>query len=111
MGERRNGLYYFQHQLQISSVNAVNLTADLWHRRMGHPAGQIVKTLFHTNDSVTFPCDICFRAKQTRNSFTLSDNKSSAIFDLIHCDLWGPYNTPATCGAKSFLTIVDDFSR
>ncbi|CAH9112462.1 unnamed protein product, partial [Cuscuta epithymum] len=107
MGERRNGLYYLQHQSQTSSVNAVTLTADLWHRHMGHPAGQIVKSLFRTTDNVIFPCDICFRAKQTRNSFSLSANKSSGIFELIHCDLWGPYSTPSSCGAKSFLTIVD----
>ena len=33
------------------------------------------------------------------------------IFELIHCDLWGPYRTVSSCGASYFLTIVDDFSR
>ena len=46
-------------------------------------------------------CDICFQSKQTREVFPQSLNKSSAIFDLIHVDLWGPYR----------ITIVDDFSR
>ena len=43
--------------------------------------------------------------------FYESLNKSSAPFDLIHVDLWGPYRVPSSCGAVYFLTIVDDFSR
>lgn len=33
------------------------------------------------------------------------------VFQLIHCDLWGPYRTTAFCGARYFLTIVDEYSR
>lgn len=32
-------------------------------------------------------------------------------FELIHCDLWGPYRTTSICGSKYFLTILDDFTR
>lgn len=56
-------------------------------------------------------CDICFRAKQCRTEFSLSINKSSEIFELIHVDLWGPYRTQSLCGSYYFLTVVDDFSR
>lgn len=38
-------------------------------------------------------------------------NKTSFIFELVHCDLWGPYRVQTTQGWKYFLTIVDDFSR
>lgn len=43
--------------------------------------------------------------------FHSSNNKSDEIFDLIHCDLWGPYREPSICNAYYFLTIVDDNSR
>jgi len=56
-------------------------------------------------------CDICHRAKQSRNSFPLTENTASNLFEMIHCDLWGPYRTTSSCGAGYFLTIVDDFSR
>jgi hypothetical protein len=56
-------------------------------------------------------CDVCQRAKQRRDKFFVSENKTFGIFDLIHCDLWGPYRTVSSCGASYFLTIVDDFSR
>ena len=55
-------------------------------------------------------CDVCYRAKQTRNRFPISDNKASELFELIHCDIWGPYRVKTSCGASYFLTIVDDAS-
>jgi len=55
-------------------------------------------------------CDVCHHAKQRRAPFSLSDNRASNIFDLIHCDIWGKYHTPSTCGAHYFLTIIDDQS-
>ena len=32
-------------------------------------------------------------------------------FEIIHCDLWGKYHTPSSCGAIYFLILVDDYSR
>ena len=54
--------------------------------------------------------EVCFRAKHTKEKFSLSEHKASNAFELIHCDLWGPYKTPSTCGAFYFLTIIDDYS-
>ena len=33
------------------------------------------------------------------------------MFDLVHCDLWGPFSVPTIEGYKYFLTIVDDYFR
>lgn len=54
---------------------------------------------------------MCFRVKQTGLPFPDSSNKVDAVFYLIHCDLWGPYQTTAFCGTRYLLTIVDDYSR
>ncbi|MDD0148375.1 DDE-type integrase/transposase/recombinase, partial [Shigella flexneri] len=56
-------------------------------------------------------CDVCLRAKQTRDVFPDSINRANCAFELIHCDVWGPYRVKSSCGAAYFLTIVDDFSR
>ena len=56
-------------------------------------------------------CDICFRAKQTRDVFFESCNKTTKCFELIHVDVWGPYRVPSSSGAVYFLTIVGDYSR
>ena len=67
---------------------------------------------FSTNKSLAHsPCDTCFRAKQTREVFYQSLNKTKECFEMIHCDVWGPDRVQSSCGARYFLTIVDDFSR
>ncbi|KAJ9557475.1 hypothetical protein OSB04_012089 [Centaurea solstitialis] len=39
------------------------------------------------------------------------NNRCSENFDLIHCDIWGPFHIPGSHGHKYFLTLVDDHSR
>ena len=89
---------------------------DLWLARLGHPSFKVTKLVpaidvRKNSEILNKHCDTCYRAKHTRDSFPLSDNKSSNLFELIHCDLWGPYRIGSSCGAYYFLTIVDDFSR
>lgn len=56
-------------------------------------------------------CDICHYSKQKRLSFSPSTHVSNKSFELIHCDLWGPFTTCTLDGFKYFLTIGDDFTR
>lgn len=86
------------------------------HRRLGHPSSQHLSYVISTSSNSKIKkeldsCDVCFRAKQTRTVFPLSENKEDDLFGLIHCDLWGPYTKSASSGAHYFLTIVDDHSR
>ncbi|XP_071712432.1 uncharacterized protein [Rutidosis leptorrhynchoides] len=57
------------------------------------------------------PCEVCLRAKQSREPFPLSEHVSVSLGDLIHVDLWGPYKVTSREGFKLFLTIVDDYTR
>ena len=66
---------------------------------------------FVSKPASSSPCDTCFRAKQTREVFYESMNKTTECFSLIHVDVWGPYRVHSSCGAVYFLTIVDDYSR
>ncbi|KAJ8645102.1 hypothetical protein MRB53_006850 [Persea americana] len=118
VGEQREGLYFLKGVATVRVYKTTGIASlELWHRRMGHPSSRIVDLISEvSNDSrsnsvKTKPCDICFRAKQTREMFFPSENKAKECFDLIHCDLWGGYRIPASCGAVYFLTIVDDCSR
>lgn len=89
----------------------------MWHSRLGHPSSRItslipgVRSVSSDNEVLFQNCDVCLRAKQTRQCFPDSSNNAKEVFDLIHCDLWGPYRTTAFCGSRYFLTIVDDYSR
>ena len=53
-------------------------------------------------------CTICPLAKQKCLSFHPNNHVASNIFDLIHCDIWGPFHTPTHAGHKFFLSSVDD---
>lgn len=33
------------------------------------------------------------------------------VFELIHCDIWGPYKIKTHAACAYFLTIVDDYSK
>ncbi|XP_074288382.1 uncharacterized protein LOC141613544 [Silene latifolia] len=117
VGELRDGLYWIRACSVSAGIHQVSASGsrDLWHRRLGHPSDHVVKTIIPFASSLNFNkdwvCDVCHLAKQHRNSFSNNEQRALDIFDLIHCDLWGPYRIPSSCGAKYFLTIVDDFSR
>jgi hypothetical protein len=116
-GSLRNGVYVFKgmEQGMAYATNQHDATA-LWHCRMGHPSTQslqqlscLIKCSFDFNKINC--CDICHKSKQCRLSFSQSMNKAERPFDLIHCDLWGKYNTASSNGSHYFLTLVDDHTR
>ncbi|XP_074305338.1 uncharacterized protein LOC141640433 [Silene latifolia] len=110
----RDGLYYFSVVGRSAGVHRVSVadSFDLWHKRLGHPSPKIVNllpTVSKPINSSSFdsPCDVYHHAKQVRHSFTLSDNKASDIFELVHCDLWGAYRTFSSCGANNEPSLFD----
>ncbi|XP_071738856.1 uncharacterized protein [Rutidosis leptorrhynchoides] len=80
---------------------------------LGHPAEpvmQVLKESLGFGNDIISPCDVCHKAKQTREPFPLSDHVSTSIGELVHLDVWGPYKVTTREGFRFFLT-VDDFSR
>ena len=69
------------------------LDVDLWHSRLGHPAKDIVSTVFSLcNPSVSRSsklsfCKACQQAKSHRLPFPVSVSRASKPFELIHSDL------------------------
>lgn len=70
-----------------------------------------VKLSSRAFDLLSTSCEVCLLSKQTRQNFPVSSNKANKGFDLIHCDLWGPYQSAAVYSSHYFLTIVDEHSR
>ncbi|XP_065620096.1 uncharacterized protein LOC136063519 [Quercus suber] len=99
-------------------VNNVKIPASIWHSRLGHPSDAKISVLknvlpdLHFNKSVSNQiCEICPLAKHKRIPFPFPNHVSEFPFDLIHCDIWGPYVVPTVAGHRYFLTIVDDCTR
>ncbi|KAJ9555731.1 hypothetical protein OSB04_010345 [Centaurea solstitialis] len=102
------GLYALKIEDSCRSNAAINLASvETWHRRLGHPSTTNKHSLANNND----PCMVCPLAKQKRLPFVSLNNMSKEAFDLIHCDVWGPFHTHSYQGYRFFLTIVDDYSR
>ncbi|XP_074318154.1 uncharacterized protein LOC141654946 [Silene latifolia] len=115
----------FANNISISSIvcnsgfsfSAATVLDDvaLLHARLGHSSLSTLKhvipgsILNKTNSSLH--CDTCLLAKHHKMPFPISQTVTSAVFDLVHIDLWGPYRVKTLTGASYFLTIVDDFSR
>jgi len=96
---------------QVSTSNSNNL----WHFRLGHLSDSRIKLLQHIipdcNVVSNKCCSVCPLAKQHRLPFHVSTSISKQSFDLIHCDIWGPFSVKSTNGSQFFLTIVDDYTR
>ena len=56
-------------------------------------------------------CYICPLAKHKRLPFVSHNHMSHIPFDLVHCDIWGPYHVSTCSGYTYFLTVVDDCTR
>ncbi|XP_071695153.1 uncharacterized protein [Rutidosis leptorrhynchoides] len=104
----------------FTSINSNNknmcyASTSLWHCILRHPATQVLKLLKNSiginPNSDSDVCDVCHKAKQSRDPFPLSDHTSSKIGELVHLNVWGPYRVNSYYGFKFFLTIVDAFSR
>lgn len=50
-------------------------------------------------------------AKMTKLAFPTRNSHALNTFDLIHTDIWGPYEVPTRGKFRFFLTLVDDHSR
>jgi len=129
LGKATRGLYLLQHRVPppfvltassksfsfIPSVEFTSFNADLWHFHLGHLSYAKFSLLNNLVSGLPANkakcCDICHFSKQKRLSFPTSAHVSHCVFDLVHCDLWGPFSVPIIEGYKYFLIIMDYYSR
>nr|XP_023882015.1 uncharacterized protein LOC111994377 [Quercus suber] len=92
----------------VSCNNTTVSNSVLWHNRMGHPSSSRLHLISSTIPDVIFcdkelpVCTVCPLAKQKRLPFPNENNICSSIFDLVHCDIWGPFSVPSINGYKLF---------
>ncbi|GJR90330.1 ribonuclease H-like domain-containing protein [Tanacetum coccineum] len=107
-GDQCEGLYYYNNQGIKSNNSSLGyqrlLSQHDWHCRLGHLAEPVMNVLKNNlqidkKDNVVC-CEICQRAKQTRELFPLSDHISKCLGDLVHLDLWGPYKVATSEGFR-----------
>lgn len=93
-----------------STITINNVDAHTFHSQLGHLLDQRLVNLqeklhctvsrLHKNN----PCYICPLVKQRKLHFVSHNNMASSPFDLIHCDIWGPFDVIAHAGHQ-FLSL------
>jgi len=61
------------------------VSLDLWHQRLGHPSIQAIKIVSSIDlkkgtEILNKCCDVCQRAKQTKNKLPVSNFRESDTF-------------------------------
>ena len=112
---RKVGRMFEVHDLkihsQVVSTTTITATPSQVENSLSHL--QLLASRRHLG-SVQFQkvnCTSCHFGKQKKLPFNNSDSFSSAPFDLIHSDIWGPVPVLTEGGSKYFVIFVDDFSR
>ena len=136
VGKLHNNLYLLQVSPDCTSISGVssilqsvfdsfvNFVSNapvvskpfLWHLRLGHVYDNKLNTLHsHFPNVIQFQsnkdCVLCPIAKQKKLPFPSFNHISSNAFDIVHCDVWGPFVKPTQEGFKYFLTLVNDATR
>lgn len=98
-----NGLYLIGKDISLNSLMSVKSTSSnneqksmLWHDRLGHAPLEVLRHLDFLRQEIRHinqnKCEACIRAKQIRLPFSSSTSKIACCFELVHIDVWGPYN-------------------
>ena len=127
-GHRKGGLYVLDElkvpvvaastpDLSSFCLNKDSSSFYLWHSRLGHVSAPRLKFLaskgclgnLHAHD--ISDCSGCKLAKFTALPFNPSISFSTAPFQLIHSDVWGPAPVVTKGGSRYYVSFIDDYTR
>ena len=106
--------------LRSFACNVVSSGNKMWHRCLGHPNSDILRTLFYSgllgnkacsSIDLSFDCTSCKLGKSKVLHFPYHASRASQCFELIHSDVWGIAPVVSHAHYKYFVTFIDDFSR
>ncbi|GJV87666.1 retrovirus-related pol polyprotein from transposon TNT 1-94 [Tanacetum coccineum] len=126
---RQGDLYVLDHfrdihgtassSVDLSSfwLNRFSSAFYLWHSWLGHVSGSRLRFLASTGalgklDAHDISnCSGCKLAKFLALPFSNSISSSTAPFDIVHSDVWGPSSVSTKGGSKYYVSFIDGFTR
>ncbi|CAI7894628.1 unnamed protein product [Closterium sp. NIES-54] len=126
-GSHRTG----SRQVRSSQVAAVSCDCRslthlsvLWHHRLGHPSfprlsrmacyhlvSGLPESLAPLPRSIVPLCTPCVEVRQRAAPHSSSFPPTTAPFQTLHLDVWGPSSVLGPRQERYFLIVVDDYSR
>ena len=129
----REGNVYLLREKKIAHVALSNkdvaVTAETWHRRLGHRnfdatarevirkavVGLDIKELIlneamEGKNALQGVCQTCAAGRQHRETMTGVRQKATTLLETIHSDICGPMRTPTPSGERYFVTFIDEAS-
>ncbi|KAF6767306.1 Zinc finger, CCHC-type, partial [Kalmanozyma brasiliensis GHG001] len=107
--------------LNVAGAKVANLvvssgTADVWHKRLGHPSLQRMKELGRTIPEICtnggdFKCDVCEINKSHKLPFNRRTTVSHRPLELVHTDVVGRMPDESPEGYRYAVTFVDNYTR
>jgi len=121
-GQSHDGLYVLSESSatlvpQAFWSHCISATADLWHRRLGHPTPCIFNLLVSGNKIVCTSrrsltqCQACPLGKLSCLSLRPTGHKTSAPLELIFSDVWGPAPMFSSDGFRYFVIFVNAHTK
>lgn len=91
-------------------------TLQQWHECLGH---QNIRTISNIVKNFNLPCSTfksppcssCFLGKMSRLPLASVEHKSTAPFDIIFSDVWGPAPVVSSLGHRYVVLFIDDYTR
>ena len=111
-GHESKGLYILEIKVPKSVACFEIITPFELHCHLGYPSFSLLKKLYPQFSSLaSLNCESCQYAKLHHVHLSPRVKKqASALFELVHSDVWGPCLVMSPTGFKYFVTFVNGFS-
>ena len=118
-GTRERGLYYLT-QAGRRTEEALTVSADIWHRRLGHLGIQNLARASKMMSGIdlkgktqtTDVCEPCLQGKHSKEPFPRQTGRRGRhLLEIIHTDVCGKLDVPSLSGSEYFVTFLDSASH
>ena len=88
----------------------------IWHTRLGHIGAERITRLARVGllgllASIILPtCEKCLADRSTRKTFG-NAKRTLVLLDLIHSDIYVPFNVKSQHECSYYITFINDYSR
>ncbi|RDX81115.1 hypothetical protein CR513_38247, partial [Mucuna pruriens] len=117
-GEKISKLYWTKALVAKDSVNAMDMEASLWYRRLSHISEKWLTCLAKKDmlprlkNAELEKCSHCMAGKQTRVSFKKHPpSRKAKLLEFVRSDVCGSLKVKSFSDALYFVTFIDDCSR